>query len=203
MNKWTAKILIIAVITVFVALGCSDTNGSAKSGFNERKGETIIPDKTVNRTLMKVDKLTCGSCLKAISQKLSTIIGVKGLEADISRGLVAVDHEKTLESIKISDAINSIGYPATIISVTELESSRTITPSNSGQYGSGCCGGSKYSNTFTGENSKESAVYFNDNNLSDGCPYTGAFRSRGCYASSASWKELFKKLFRKQESAKE
>jgi len=122
MDKWMLKILGRAImIGVMVSL-FSSPNVFAQNP---------APGQTVQRTIMKVDKLTCGSCLATINQKLNTIEGVVGMGANLSRGLVAVDHTKVLESKKIAEAISSIGYPATVLSVTEIDSSKSFASARS------------------------------------------------------------------------
>jgi len=126
MKNWIVKIVILMAVFGFVFTGWADKNAFSK---NPVKGETTkgtVLDKTVKRTIMKVDKLTCGSCLAAINQKLNTFDGIIGLGADLRRGLVGVDHAKTLESKKIAEAITSIGYPAKILSVTEINYSESF-----------------------------------------------------------------------------
>lgn len=128
-----------------------------------------LSEKTVNRTTMKVDKLTCGSCLSTISEKLSTLDGVVGMGADLGRGLVAVDHKIDVESRRIEEAITSTGYPAKILSVEEIDSSRAFTTANSGRYSGGCYGSTGPAGS------------------------SGQGRYGSCCASSDTWKELVRR----------
>jgi len=197
MKNRVLTFLIIMSIIGLVVSGCSDKDVSARNSVSEKTAKMAILEKNVNRTLMRVDNLSCGSCLTAISQKLSNFEGVVGLGANLNQGLVGVDHAKTLESKKIADAITSIGYPATILSVTEIDPSESYASPDdrqTQQYGGGCCGSAGYSTTVTGDNKKGSNFSSKENDTSAGCPYAGSVRSRGCYASSSSWKELVNKF---------
>jgi len=193
MKHWMVRIFILSVLLGLTFTACSGNDDPLKDDFAGKERKTVALGKTINRTLMKVDKLSCGACLTAISQKLSTLEGVAGLRSDLSQGLVAVDHTKTLESKRIADAITSIGYPATILSVTEVDSRSAFDASNSGSYGGSCCGSS--GSSIEGTNGK-------DNGYSSGCPYSGSVRSRGCYASSDSWKELYEKFVKRSKNTK-
>ena len=194
MKNRMSKVFIILIVIGFVISGCSDNDVSARGSSFEKTAANTVLGKTVNRTMMKVDKLTCGSCLSAISQKLNTFDGVVGMGANIGQALVAVDHTKAIESKKIAEAITSIGYPATILSVTEIDSKKAFIPQGTRQNGGGCCGSSGSANTITGGNENGPGFSSKENNYAAGCPYTGSVSSRGCYASSASWKELMKRF---------
>ena len=120
MKRRILKILPILMVIGVVVSGCFNNDTPEKGTSLKAASKSTVKDGiTVNRTIMKVDKLTCGSCLRAISQKLSTIDGISGMGADLSRGLVAVDHLKTLESDKVAEAITSIGYPAKVLVKTQ------------------------------------------------------------------------------------
>lgn len=195
MENRLVKIAVFMMLTGFVVAGCSDKTVSAKDP---------VLGKIVNRTLMKVDNLSCGSCVTTISEKLSTFEGVVGLGADLGQGMVAVDHTKAIESSKIAEAITSIGYPAKIVSETEIDSSKAFVSNNTRQYGGGgCCSVGSPSNIST-ETKKGDGSFFSDkgDGYSTGCPYIGSVRSRGCYASSASWKELVQRFSDKPNKEK-
>lgn len=203
MKNRIPKVFIILFMIGFVATGCSDNDVSARGAFYEKTAKNTVLGKTVNRTLMKVDKLTCGSCLSAISQKLNTFDGMVGLGADLGQALVAVDHTKALESSKIAEAITSIGYPAKILSMTEIDSKKAFISQNTRQNGGGCCGSAGFANTATLGNENGPGFSSKENSYSSGCPYVGSVRSRGCYASSASWKELMKRFSENRGERKE
>ncbi|MBW1898338.1 MAG: hypothetical protein JRI61_04675, partial [Deltaproteobacteria bacterium] len=62
------------------------------------------------------------------------------------RGLVAIDHRSPLESKKVASEISSIGYPATIISESEVDEKNALSGndgnrrSGCGSKSGGCCG---------------------------------------------------------------
>jgi len=191
------KIIIFMVLVGFIVTSCSDNAVSERGAFYEGTSKNAVIDKTVNRTLMKVDNLSCGSCLATINEKLNTIEGVVGMGADLNRALVAVDHTKAIESGKIAEAITSIGYPAKVISVTEIDSRKAFADARSEQYRGGCCDGVAYSNPIVDRKDSNFSSY------SAGCPYIESVRSRGCYASSSSWKELVDRFSKNPDKKKE
>lgn len=118
----------------------------------------------LQRTIMKVDRLYCGSCLAKINSNLSQLKGFIGIGADLRRSLVAVDHRKPLESKTVASKISSIGYPATIISESEIDEKNALSGNDrKRQYGCGnkggaCCGASSSAwkelyNRFSSKNS--------------------------------------------------
>ncbi len=102
--------------------------------------------ENLQRTIMKVDKLTCGSCLTRINNKLGQLEGFVGIRANLRQSLVAVDHRNPLESKKIAYEISSIGYPAKIISESEVDEKKALSGndgnrrSGCGSKSGGCCG---------------------------------------------------------------
>lgn len=192
-NRMT-KILIFMVLIGFVVAGCSDKDVSARDFFSGKSVKNPVLDKTVNRTIVKVDNLACGSCLTTISEKLNTIVGVVGMGANLSQAIVTVDHAKVLESSKIAEAITSIGYPAKIVSVTEIDSSKAFVTGTARPSGGGCCSAAGPANTTAETNDNGPFISAQDNSYSSGCGNAGSVRSRGCYASSASWKELVQRF---------
>jgi copper chaperone CopZ len=200
MKNRMGKFLIIMVMIGLIAAGCSDKDVSARNPVFGKTVKKQVLDKIVNRTTMKVDKLSCGSCLTAIGQKLDDFEGVVGMGADLSHALVAVDHTKSLESKKIAEAITSIGYPAKILSVEEIDSSKAFVPSNPSQYGrgGGCCSTAGPANTTSEIKGNDPNFSSNGNSYAAGCPYVESVRSRGC-PSSSSWKELVQRFSDKKE----
>jgi len=122
--------------------------------------------ENLQRTIMKVDKLTCGGCLTNINSKLGQLEGFVGMRADLGKGIVAVDHRSPLESKKVAYEISSIGYPAKIISKPEADKKKTLTGndgkprSGCGSKSGGCCGSGSSAwkellNRMSGKNSDQ------------------------------------------------
>jgi len=122
------------------------------------------------RTTMKVDNLYCGACLTHIDATLKEIAGVDGMRGNLAQGVVQVDHQTSLTSEKIAETITELGYPATIVSQTNLTDQDSFSSQPQANTASSCCGVSsqRYS-----------------------CGGSGAQRY-GCSASSAAWKKLFR-----------
>lgn len=95
------------------------------------------------RAIFKVDNLSCGSCLRAINQGLSSMDGFSGMGTNLFRRRVAVDFVDPLSAQKLGQAITGLGYPATLDSVapvTQEESFAYLQALRRGSgTGAGCC----------------------------------------------------------------
>ena len=122
------------------------------------------------RTTMKVDNLYCGACLTHINAALKKVAGFDGMRGDLTKGVVQVDHQTFLTGKKIADTITEIGYPATIVSQSNITSQNSFSSQPQTNPASNCCGVSsqRYS-----------------------CGGSGTPRY-GCSASSATWKKFFR-----------
>ncbi len=122
------------------------------------------------RTTMKVDNLYCGACLTHIDATLKEVAGFDGMRGDLTKGVVQVDHQTSLSGEKIADTITKLGYPATIVSQSNITDQDSFSSRPQVNPASNCCGVSsqRYS-----------------------CGGSGTQRY-GCSASSAAWKKLFR-----------
>ena len=62
-------------------------------------------------TVLKVNGMSCGHCVKAVEESVGGLAGVKSVNVDLSSGNVEVSYDAsavTLESIK--DTIDDQGY---------------------------------------------------------------------------------------------
>ncbi|WP_300457894.1 heavy-metal-associated domain-containing protein [Desulfobacula sp.] len=100
--------------------------------------------KPINRAIIKIDNLSCGSCFSIIADRLASLEGYSGFGANLFRKLIAIDFTAPLTDEKISRKLSEIGYPGKletigIISQKEsfahLDSRRTGFASNGGR----CC----------------------------------------------------------------
>ena len=80
---------------------------------------SVAADST--RTTLEVQNLSCGACLSRINEALEGMEGFKDMDADLYQKMVAVDHQKPLTAAMIAETVTGLGYPATILSETELE----------------------------------------------------------------------------------
>jgi copper chaperone CopZ len=153
----------------------------------------------IQRTVLRVEKMTCGYCLSQIDKKLNGFDGMVGMRANLRRGIVAVDHQPPLEGGDVADAITSLGYPASIIAQSEIEEEKAFSASSAGQYG-GCGGGG--APAASGYESDGNAPLAPDQRdaYSGGCRLQ---RSGGCCGASASaWKEVYRRYSEGREGNK-
>ncbi len=66
----------------------------------------------LDRTLFKVEGMTCISCLERIGASLRQLRGIYGMNGSLQRSMVAVDHLPGMPSAKIVAAIALAGYQA-------------------------------------------------------------------------------------------
>jgi len=124
----------------------------------------------LTRTTLKVENLYCGACLTHIDAALKEVAGVDGMRGDLAQGIVQVDHTATLAGEKIADTITALGYPATIVSQTNITAQNSFSSQPQANTASSCCGVSRQQYS---------------------CGGSGAQRY-GCSASSSAWKKLFR-----------
>lgn len=106
--------------------------------------EVMAVDTT--RSTFKVENLSCGSCLSKISYELKGYEGMVGMDADLWKGLVMVDHQEPLSGEEIASVITNLGYPATLLDEAEVAElnqdpqDQAQTQNNAGYGGCGGCG---------------------------------------------------------------
>jgi copper chaperone CopZ len=131
----------------------------------------------VQRTSYFVSNFSCSSCLENIEAKLKSLPGTIGMNADLQRGRITVDHRPDLSYEKITSAITDIGYPATV------EWTATVPEQNISRYSQL----SKFSPRCGSSNGN--------------CGVSGtAARRNPCNATSASWKKLYNRYVTKTNS---
>jgi copper chaperone CopZ len=96
---------------------------------------------TVKRSNFNVGNLSCTSCLAAIEAELKGLPGTLGMNADLRRGRVIVDHLDTLSYEQIEATISRLGYPAAMDWTATLPEQYTNRFAGQNRYGSGCSGG--------------------------------------------------------------
>ena len=70
----------------------------------------------MNFTQLQVQGMTCGACVRHVTQALSTIAGVEAVEVDLQSGRVRIDGD--VENAALIAALNGAGYPAQLTSQT-------------------------------------------------------------------------------------
>jgi copper chaperone len=61
-------------------------------------------------TTYTVKGMTCGHCVSSVTEKVSEVPGVTGVEIDLATGLVTVAGEGPLDSAAIVAAVKEAGY---------------------------------------------------------------------------------------------
>jgi copper chaperone CopZ len=89
---------------------------------------------------LQVEGMSCGSCVKHVTQALQPLPGVRGVEVDLPSGRVRVSGELAQGSAPLLMALTDAGYPAKL--ATASISAATSQPKASGCHsgGTGCCG---------------------------------------------------------------
>jgi len=70
----------------------------------------------MNSTLLQVQGMTCGACVRHVTNALSTVAGVDAVEVDLQSGQVRVDGNA--EHAALIAALDEAGYPAQLASQT-------------------------------------------------------------------------------------
>jgi len=168
-------------------------------------------EKKMNRTTLKVQNLSCGSCLSNINSKLEVLEGYSGMGANLLEGIVAVDYIEPLTEKEISLAITEIGYPAKVISVESIDESESYASSSKRSYGGSCCGPTpeQYKSSADSGSTQEKSrlnvtvppknVYSSSSCCSTGNQSYKYKTPRGCYATGDTWKKLMQKYFNKDK----
>ena len=90
---------------------------------------------------LQVDGMSCGSCVKHVTQALQPLPGVRGVEVDLPSGRVRVSGELAQGSAPLLMALTDAGYPAQLATETSIPAA-TSQPKASGCHsgGTGGCG---------------------------------------------------------------
>ncbi|GAA4237152.1 copper ion binding protein [Streptosporangium album] len=57
-----------------------------------------------------VKGMTCGHCVSSVTEEVSEVSGVTGVEADLATGLVTVDSDGPVDAAAIAAAVVEAGY---------------------------------------------------------------------------------------------
>jgi copper chaperone len=61
-------------------------------------------------TTYTVKGMTCGHCVSSVTEEVTEIPGVTGVNVDLATGLVTVDSDGPLDSAAITAAVEEAGY---------------------------------------------------------------------------------------------
>lgn len=126
-NKILNTALVLVVVTVLAVFACY-----------VRVGATA--DKVV---VLRTMGMTCGSCVKKISEKLQSQKGVAATEVDLESGLVLAGYDsKQTAPEKLAQAVQSTGFYSRVTQVITPQQFRSITGRDVGGKAvtGGCCG---------------------------------------------------------------
>ncbi|WP_309678593.1 heavy metal-associated domain-containing protein [Polaromonas sp.] len=88
----------------------------------------------MNTIDLEVQGMSCGSCVKHVTQALQPLSGVSGVEVDLQSGHVRVSGDLPQGGDPLVSALTAAGYPA------KLSTSAASIPQPK-QSGGGCCCG--------------------------------------------------------------
>jgi copper chaperone CopZ len=97
--------------------------------------------ETVQRSNYIVKNLSCTSCLATIETELKGVPGALGMDADLRKGRVTIDHLSSLDSEQIAATISKLGYPATMEWTATVPEQSTNKFARQSRYRSGCSSG--------------------------------------------------------------
>ena len=93
---------------------------------------------------LTVEGMSCGSCVKRVTQALQSLPGVEGVKVDLSSGQVQVSGELPQEAGPLVEVLASVGYAARLATgsvISTVAPQRAATGDRSGPSGGGCgCG---------------------------------------------------------------
>lgn len=75
------------------------------------KTESATAPKT---TLLAINGMTCGSCVRHVQQALSDLSGVQNVEVQFSRKQALVVHESDMPVGELLQAVGDAGYEASV-----------------------------------------------------------------------------------------
>lgn len=63
-----------------------------------------------NTQTVQVSGMTCGHCVAAVTEEISKLRGVTGVEVDLDSGAVVVTSESPLGRDEMAEAVDEAGY---------------------------------------------------------------------------------------------
>lgn len=94
----------------------------------------------MNTIDLAVQGMSCGSCVKHVTQALQTVAGVSHVEVDLPTGHVRVSGEFAQGSLPLIEALAKADYPAQLRTSATATTPQTTSGCQSSPGGkSGCC----------------------------------------------------------------
>jgi copper chaperone len=67
---------------------------------------------TTRETVLEVEGMSCGSCVRHVDEALRTVDGVTAVEVRLKEGRVLVRHDDDAPLPQLVEALRDAGYPA-------------------------------------------------------------------------------------------
>lgn len=64
----------------------------------------------MSETAYTVEGMTCGHCVSAVTEEITKIAGVRGVQVDLGTGRVTVSSETPLADADVAAAVDEAGY---------------------------------------------------------------------------------------------
>lgn len=110
MRKWLLLTSAVAALTVAALTGVA-------AGPQMKETKSTGPTEAVERVLLAVEGMTCGSCESRIRETLEAHPAVRKVGVDLASRTVTVDYAKDLADPKIlADRVTGVGYRARFLS---------------------------------------------------------------------------------------
>ena len=129
MKKQILMIATVALTAMFIiggvafaGEGCSVSSAKACTGAKTIDAKLTSATTAAEGTtvILAVDKMTCGSCVKHVTQTLTGIDGVQKVDVSLEKGTATVtyDKNKKVDESMLVAAVVKAGYPTTLAPAT-------------------------------------------------------------------------------------
>jgi len=65
---------------------------------------------TMNTTTFTITGMTCSHCVRAVTDEIFKLDGVKAVRIDLTTGAATVDSERELDPLALASAVDEAGY---------------------------------------------------------------------------------------------
>ncbi len=115
-------ICFFAAVAVVAAAGCAvaveaaaETSALKISSAETAAVAAVKTPKGELKTVIFATKLHCKNCVKKVNENIAFEKGVKDLKVDLEAQTITVKYDSSKTSVeKLAEAINKLGYPATV-----------------------------------------------------------------------------------------
>ena len=117
-------------VTEYIKEGSTSEGGRSASQRAVRNDPKPVSPLKINadlsKAVLRVEKLSCSSCIQNIKDALSNIQGIEEILVDISSGTAQIYYSSKIlkEPDRLAQAVTSKGYPATLVKISSSEDLR-------------------------------------------------------------------------------